>query len=192
VDELLAAVGAPGRSLDEWLKDRFFEQHIEAFQRRPFIWHLWDGRKDGFSALVNYHWLDRRLLEKLTYATLGSWIEMQQAQVASGARGADLRLAAAKELQHRLELILVGEPPYDIYVRWKSITGQSIGWDPDLDDGVRLNIRPFVEAHVLRVPSTRIRSLIKWDKDRGKEPDGRVRDNDEHFTLAQKREARGS
>ena len=22
---------------------------------RPFVWHIWDGRRDGFGALVNYH-----------------------------------------------------------------------------------------------------------------------------------------
>ena len=40
-------------SLDEWLRDRFFEEHCTLFQQRPFIWHIWDGRKDGFHALVN-------------------------------------------------------------------------------------------------------------------------------------------
>ena len=75
------------------------------------------------------------------------------------------RLAAAQELQRRLELILEGEPPYDIYVRWKDLDEQPIGWDPDLNDGVRLNIRPFVEAGVLR---TKVN--VKWGKDRGQEP----------------------
>jgi hypothetical protein len=49
-------------------------------------------------------------------------------------------------LQKRLELILEGEKPFDIYVRWKEQHEQPIGWEPDLNDGVRLNIRPFIEA----------------------------------------------
>ena len=33
----------------------FFAQHCNMFHHRPFVWHLWDGRKDGFNVLVNYH-----------------------------------------------------------------------------------------------------------------------------------------
>ena len=74
---------------------------------------------------------------------------------------------------------------YDIYVRWKELHEQPIGWEPDLNDGVRLNIRPFVEAGVLRSPFN-----IHWRKDRGKNPDGTERHNDIHLTLAEKLEAR--
>jgi hypothetical protein len=49
-------------------------------------------------------------------------------------------------LKKRLELILEGESPYDIFVRWKPIEKQPIGWEPDLNDGVRLNIRPFMSV----------------------------------------------
>jgi len=36
--------------------DSFFQEHCELFHHRPFVWHIWDGRKrDGFHALVNYH-----------------------------------------------------------------------------------------------------------------------------------------
>ena len=52
-----------GKGLDDWLRDGFFVQHCELFHNRPFIWHIWDGRKDGFAALVNYHRLDRANLE---------------------------------------------------------------------------------------------------------------------------------
>jgi hypothetical protein len=72
-----------------------------------------------------------------------------------------------KRLQVRLKLILEGEPPYDIFVRWKALSQQAIGWHPDINDGVRVNIRPFAAADILRK-----RVKIKWDKDRGKEPVG--------------------
>ena len=85
--ELLAAVGCKGWTLERWLQDRFFAQHCKVFQNRPFIWHIWDGlKKGGFSALVNYHKLDRKLLETLTYNYLGDWIRRQQD--GSGARTA--------------------------------------------------------------------------------------------------------
>jgi hypothetical protein len=47
------------------------------------------------------------------------------------------------------EAILTGEPPHDIYIRWRSLAGQPLGWNPDPNDGMRKNIRPFIEARVL-------------------------------------------
>ena len=32
----------------------------------------------------------------------------------------------------------------------EALAEQPIGWNPDLNDGVRLNIRPFMTAEVLR------------------------------------------
>ena len=184
-EELLAAVGFSGKTLDVWLRDGFFAQHCKLFQNHPSLWHIWDGRKDGFSALVNYHKLDAALLDKLIYTYLGAWIRLQRGKRDAGESGAEGRLVAALELQKKLEAIRDGEPPHDIYVRWKPLHEQPIGWNPDLNDGVRLNIRPFVTAGVLRRKFT-----IHWKKDRGKNPDGSERINDLHFTVAQKLEAR--
>jgi len=149
-DRLLADVGFGGKSLDLWLRDDFFAQHCNLFHNRPFIWHIWDGHKDGFSALVNYHQLDAACLDRLIYTYLGSWIMSQRAERDAGVSGAEARLVAAINLQKKLEAIRDGEPPYDIYVRWKPLSKQPMGWNPDLNDGVRINIRPFVTAGLLR------------------------------------------
>ncbi len=58
LDRLLAGADHAGKDLGTWLRDKFFAQHCKLFHNRPFIWHVWDGRKDGFSALVNYHHLE--------------------------------------------------------------------------------------------------------------------------------------
>ncbi len=184
-DRLLADVGFGGKSLDIWLSNGFFAQHCSLFHNRPFIWHIWDGLKDGFSALVNYHQLDAACLDRLIYTYLGSWIMTQKAERDTGIPGAEARLVAAINLRKKLEAIRDGEPLYDIYVRWKPLHEQPIGWNPDLNDGVRMNIRPFVTAGILRS-----RFTINWNKDRGTNPDGGERLNDLHYTLAEKREAR--
>lgn len=184
LDGLLSGEGAADLAL--WLRDGFFPSHCKLFHHRPFIWHIWDGRKDGFSALVNYHKLDRKLLERLIYTALQSWVDRQKAETAQGVGGAEARLVAATQLKERLELILKGEPPYDIYVRWKPLDKQPIGWDPDINYGVRLNCRPFVTAGVFRAKFN-----VKWEKDRGKNPDGSERLNDLHYTIAEKLAARG-
>jgi hypothetical protein len=178
---LLAEVGAIGWTLDDWLRDTFFMQHCELFSQRPFVWHVWDGRRDGFHALVNYHRLvapggeGRRTLEKLIYSFLGDWIDRQRADQKVSVEGADGRLAAAEHLRAELKAILEGEPPYDIFIRWKRLCDQPIGWEPDINDGVRMNIRPFMTARPLgarRVNASilRITPKINWDKHRGKEP----------------------
>lgn len=104
----------------------------------------------------------------------------------------------------QLEAIAQGEKPYDIFVRWKHLAQQPIGWEPDLNDGVRMNIRPFVEAGVLRIPRAKLG--VKWESDRGKdvasapwfklgptapygEPEG-TRINDHHLSLAEKQAER--
>jgi hypothetical protein len=180
---LLAGAGPKGskaETLEDWLRDEFFEQHCALFHHRPFIWHLWDGHKSGFSALLNYHKLDHATLEKLTYAYLGDWLRRQKAAVDAGEAGSDARSQAARQLQTRLKLILEGEPPYDLFVRWKPLSKQAIGWYPDINDGVRMNIRPFLAQDIpggkKGAGLLRTKPNIKWEKDRGKEP---VRDKAE-------------
>jgi hypothetical protein len=224
LNELLA--DAETASLEDWLRNRFFSQHCDLFDNRPFVWQVWDGLPSGFSALVNYHQLaapngeGRRTLEKLIYTYLGDWLDRQRADQKAGVEGADGRVAAAEHLKRELEKILEGEPPYDLFVRWKPLHEQPIGWEPDLDDGVRLNIRPFMTAKPLNARGKnacilRVAPKIKWDKDRGKEPtrekaefpwfwgwDGSAQDfmggkefdgnrwNDLHYTRAAKLAAR--
>ena len=206
---------AGSSTLDDWLRNGFFERHCRLFHHRPFIWHIWDGRKsDGFHALVNYHKLaetdgkGRRLLESLTYSYLGDWINRQQDGVKRGEDGAEDRLAAALELQMRLAAILKGEPPFDLFVRWKPLKDQPIDWEPDINDGVRLNIRPFMAQDIpggkKAAGILRVKPNVHWKKDRGKEPvreesqypwfwrNGKCtweRLNDLHFTVAEKRAA---
>lgn len=114
---------------------------------------------------------------------------------------------SAEALKKKLELILEGEAPCDIFVRWNPIEKQPIGWNPDLNDGVRLNIRPFMTVGDVKKKGAgvlRDKPNIKWGKDRGKdvasapwyhlgpEYGGREGDriNDHHLTLAEKRNAR--
>jgi hypothetical protein len=152
IRELLVAEEAKATDLGTWLADEFFNDHCKLFLHTPFIWHVWDGVRGGFSALVNYHRLcegngaGRRLLEKLRDSYLGEWISAQRRGVAASEAGAEGRLIAAEHLRGELTKVIEGDSPYDIFVRWKTLYRQPIGWEPDIDDGVRLNIRPFLTA----------------------------------------------
>ena len=187
-DETLDKKTARDGSLEGWVRDRAFRQHCALFGRRPFLWHISDGLKDGFSVFVHYHRFDQANLRKLTYTMVGDWLARATADNNA------LRYEKGRELQQKLEKILEGEEPYDIFVRWKSLAQQPLGWDPDLDDGVRQNIRPFIMAGVL----THDLSKIRKDKDRGKDVASApwydvfngYRRNDHHTTLAEKRGTR--
>ncbi|MCD9472598.1 BREX-1 system adenine-specific DNA-methyltransferase PglX [Photobacterium phosphoreum] len=205
--QLLKAVKA--KDWESWLRDKFFEQHSKMFQHRPFIWQIWDGVKDGFSALVNYHKLDYKGLERLIYTYLDDWISSQKRDVADGVDGADIRLTAAENLKIQLEAILEGEKGLDIFVRWKPLTEQPIGWNPDLNDGVRLNIRPLMSAKDVGKKGAgvlRAKPNVHWKKDRGTdvasapwfdlglEYGGKQGDriNEHHLSLADKKVAQGN
>jgi len=205
-NQLLEDAKCKGKSLDFWLREKFFEQHCKLFQNRPFIWQVWDGLHDGFSALINYHQLNRQNLERLIYTYLGDWIRTQEHGIKEGIDGAEIRLQAAEILKTHLETILKGEKPYDIFVRWKPLNEQAIGWNPDINDGVRLNIRPFLtvpdvgkkDAGILRAKPN-----IHWKKDRGKDVESAPwyklglkygesegsRINDHHLFLKDKQQA---
>ncbi len=171
-------------TFDAWLRSHAARQHAKLFHDRPFLWWIGDGRADGFTVVAHYHRLDHANLERLAYTMLGDWISRL---------GDDPHAEFARILQQKLAQILEGEPPYDIFVRWKPLGRQPLGWEPDLDDGVRLNIRPFVEAKVsAHVPN------VSYRVDRGKDVPSAPwydifkgeRRNDHHTTLAEKRAAR--
>ena len=176
----------PPRQLtfEAWLPAHAAREHAKLFYDRPFLWWITDGRTDGFTVVAHYHRLGRATLERLAYTMLGDWINRL---------GDHPRAEAARILQQKLALILEGEAPHDIFVRWKPIGRQPLGWEPDLDDGVRLNVRPFVEAHVLaHVPNVQYR--VDGGKDVPSAPWYHLlhgeRRNDHHTTLAEKRAAR--
>jgi hypothetical protein len=201
LSQLLTKVDHSGKTLETWLRNKFFAQHCQLFHQRPLIWHIWDGLPDGFSAMINYQKLDRKLLERLIYTYLGDWIKKQKNDLETDLDGVEEKLVAAENLKNRLELILEGNAPYDIFVRWKPIEEQPIGWDPDLYDGVRLNIRPFMSVPDIAKKGAGIlrdKPNIKWNKDRGKDVEtapwystfGGNRINDYHLSLVDKMEAR--
>jgi hypothetical protein len=205
--ELLAKADSEGKTLGSWIREKFFVKHCKLFHDRPFIWLIWDGLSDGFAALVNYHKLDSKLLETLVYTYLGDWISHQKQDNILGVDGAEEKLAAAEALKKRLELILEGDKPYDIFVRWKPMEQQPIGWNPDLNDGVIINIRPFMSVPEVGKKGAgvlRDKPNINWGKDRGRDVAsapwfklGPVygghegdRINDHHLSIAEKHEGR--
>jgi hypothetical protein len=90
----------------------------------------------------------------------------REAALAEKAGRTDLRiewqshLEEAQELDRRLQWIQEGRHEgreggnrdFRILTPWKPADQRPEGWDPDLDDGVKINIEPFQKAGVLRIP----------------------------------------
>ena len=99
-DETFDKRAARDGSLETWVRDRAFRQHCALFGQRPFLWHISDGLKDGFSVFVHYHRFDQANLRKLTYTLLGDWLARAEAENNA------LRYEKGRELQQ-----VLGENP---------------------------------------------------------------------------------
>ena len=103
---------------------------------------------------------------------IGSAVRRQD--ITSGVDGAQERLAAAEGLKKKLELILEGESPYDIFVRWKTLgkSSPSAGTLTSTTACVS-TFRPFLTVPDVgkkgALASCATDPNIKWNKDRGKD-----------------------
>ncbi len=157
-------------SILEWLEDVFFEYHVSLYKNRPIFWHISSAQgrnKAAFGALVHYHKLDKNCMAKLRGTYLREAIELFRREAALAAqerREADrlewqAKLEEAQDLDRRLQLVQEGyhegaeggDNDFRILTPWKSSKERPKGWDPDLDDGVKVNIEPFQKAGVLRI-----------------------------------------
>jgi hypothetical protein len=157
-------------SLDEWLDNVYFEYHCGLYKRRPIFWQIASAQGTAsfaFGALVHYHRFDKNRIAMLRSTYLRDAIEefRREAGLADKDGRTDDRLewqAKAEEAQaldRKLQLIQEGhhegveggDSDYRILTPWKKQEERPKGWDPDLDDGVKVNIGPFEKAGVLRV-----------------------------------------
>ncbi len=50
-----------GKSIDNWIENNFFRNHISQFKKRPIIWHL-SSEEKSFQCFIDYHKLSQNLL----------------------------------------------------------------------------------------------------------------------------------
>jgi len=156
-------------SIREWLEDVYFEYHVSLYKNRPIFWHIASAQgktSAAFGALVQYHKFDKNRMAKLRGTYLRDAIDFfhREAALASQERRESDRLEwqtkleEAQELDRRLQLIQEGHfegkeggnRDFRILTPWKSAEERPKGWDPDIDDGVKVNIEPLQKAGVLR------------------------------------------
>jgi len=156
-------------SLTEWLQDAFFETHASLYQQRPLLWHLASNqtrRVPAFGVLVHSHKFNADALAKLRGTHLRDRLAILRRE--AGQAGQDGReedrieaLSTIEELEaYDAQLKHLqdgshtgpdnGDRDYRILTPWKSESERPKGWNPDLDDGIKVNIAPLARTNILR------------------------------------------
>ena len=146
----------------------FSQRHVQQFKQRPIAWHFVSPERT-FEAFVLYHTLSAGTLQTLRAKYAGGLIERlrgEQERARQRGAAADMsrlrgQIEDVEEFRQRLEAIERGdELKYRIRCRWKgeSEAGRPGPYAPDIDDGVKVNIRPFQEAGLLAVKEV----IKKW------------------------------
>jgi len=158
----------PVQGIREWLEGVFFEYHVSLYKKRPILWHIASSQGHGacaVGALCHYHKFNHDRLSKLRGTYLRDTIALFRREAALAdqeGRTEDrqdwqARLEEAEALDQRLQWVQEGASGYpapgDCRIRtpWKPEDEQPVGWQPDLDDGVAINILPLQTAGVLRI-----------------------------------------
>ena len=154
----------------EWLENAFFQFHCSLYKNRPIIWHIASSQGASpcaFGALVHYHRFDKNRMAQLRGQYLRGAMDTfrRESALADKDRRTDARqdwqarLEEAQDLDRRLQHVQEGyhdgpdggDTDYRILTPWKTPENRPIGWNPDFDDGVKVNIGPMQRAGVLRV-----------------------------------------
>jgi hypothetical protein len=151
-------------TLERWFEREFFKRHVSQFKRRPIAWHLTSAR-GAFQAMVYYHKFDKNGLTLLRARYVREALdtlrqELGKAQAAGTdrqalAKVADLeaKVAEVQDFEAQLQRLLEGrDREARIWCPWKKMEEQPLGWDPDINDGVRVNIAPVQRLGLLAAP----------------------------------------
>ena len=158
------------RGISEWLENAFFRFHCSLYKSRPVLWHIASSQGTspcGFGALIHYHRFDKNRMAQLRRQYLRDAIETfrREAALADKAGRIDARLdwqarlEEAQALDRSLQRVQEGyhddpeggDTDYRILPPWKVAEERPKGWDPNLDDGVKVNILPLQKVGALRV-----------------------------------------
>ena len=158
------------RGIAEWLENAFFRFHCSLYKNRPVFWHIASAQGAtpfAFGAVVHYHRFDGNRIAQLRAQYLRDAIETFRREAALAHREGRVdarlefegRLDEAQRLDVRLQRLQEGfhdgpeggKGDYRILTPWKTPEERPNGWDPDLDDGVKVNIEAFQRAGVLRM-----------------------------------------
>jgi hypothetical protein len=146
-------------SIGDWLTNVYFEHHVRLYKGRPIYWHLASSQQadPSFGVIVHYHRFGKDALRKLRGSYVRGCLDRVEREL--GRARKENRTDDAVELQQKIDevrafekkLQALDEGEFPIRVPWKDAAKQPKGWAPDIDDGVKVNIRPLQTAALLRI-----------------------------------------
>ena len=135
-------------TLNRYLNDDFYSDHLKIYQKRPIYWMFSSGKKNGFKALVYLHRYNANTLAKMNASyfqpattvlrTRISEIE-KQIQAASDKEKIQLERARFSLIEQLNEAIEYGQVLDYMANKYISI---------DLDDGVKINYEKFQKIEI--------------------------------------------
>jgi hypothetical protein len=148
-------------TLERWFERDFFRRHVSQFKKRPIAWHL-TSKEGTFQVVVYYHKFDKNRLTILRARHVREVLESLRKQIGEAQSGemdrqtlakiADLerKILDIQDFDERLRQLLEGrDREARIWCPWKKPEEQPVGWDPDINDGVRVNIAPVQRLGLL-------------------------------------------
>jgi len=157
-------------SLAEWFHDVFFGSHNALYQQRPLLWHLASSQaraEPGFACIVHAHRFNSDAVAKLRSVHVRDRLAALRREAAQAGqdRKDDERLdllALVEEVEAfdaKLRLLQEGahtgpeggDQDFRILTPWKKLAERPQGWNPDLNDGIKINLAPLARTGVLRI-----------------------------------------
>jgi hypothetical protein len=149
-----------GRDVETQLHTYFFHHfHADLYKKRPILWHLTSDKKH-FAVMLDYHRLDRDTLPKVR--SLYLWPQMEEVRTRLAAARADENVSLTHDLEEelkdlqafeaRLEAVIEGRVSVRL-PKWANgpYRNGEPPYDPDLDDGVKVNLLPIQKARLLPI-----------------------------------------
>lgn len=134
-----------GTGLREYFTKKFFDLHVTRYQKKPIYWLLQSSQK-AFSAYIYYHKLNRDSLFKV----IQNYLEPKLNIVEERLREINSKLAFASERERRFvqgEKAKVEEILIDLQEFKSSLLKiLELGYEPQIEDGIIVNIAPFKEV----------------------------------------------
>ncbi len=148
------------RDLETQLHTYFFHHfHVDLYKKRPILWHLTSDKKT-FAVMLDYHRLDGDTLPKVRSQYL--WPQMESVRTRLAAARVEESVATIAELEEELEDLKAFEERLESVIqgtvkvklpKWANgpYRNGEPPYDPDLNDGVKVNLLPIQKARLLPV-----------------------------------------
>lgn len=150
--EQIIAIATGGKRLDDWLAREFFKQHAQQYHKRPIYWLLQSPHKSY--SLIAFH--ERLTADSLPLIAGNRYVRGKLNELDTHITELDSRAKAIPASRERRaiekQLVDLREGHTDVeeflqrlvkVINATNEHGETVGWCPELDDGVLINLAPL-------------------------------------------------